>query len=160
MQLPLKMIKKLNHTETIIAKEVYHVFQASYKIEADLLQVKFQDFPPLKRTVKDFQGSATYFYGFFQESNLAAVIEIDFINNTTDICSLVVHPSYFRQGIAKKLLEFATKLHTSEFVIVETGLANEPAITLYKKFGFIWQGNYMTSIGIEKVKFSLDKSKL
>ncbi|WP_243396938.1 GNAT family N-acetyltransferase [Flagellimonas pacifica] len=94
------MIESLNDKETEIDRYIYRVFQTSYKIEANLLQVNYQDFPPLKRTIKDFQTSATNFYGFFQESNLAAVIEID---EVTDICSLVVHPSYFRQGIAKQL---------------------------------------------------------
>jgi len=151
------MITKLNHEKENISKDIHGVFQASYKIEAKLLQVKFQDFPPLKRTVNSFQESTTNFYGFFKASELAAIIEIDKINNTTDICSLVVHPLYFRQGIAKKLLDFAVKLHNSELVIVETGFANKPAIALYEKFGFVLQEKYMTSIGVEKVKFSLVK---
>ncbi|GAA3650617.1 GNAT family N-acetyltransferase [Flavivirga jejuensis] len=154
------MITKLNHKKEDVSKEIYRVFQASYRIEAELLQVPFQDFPPLKRTVHGFQESTTNFYGFFKASELAAVIEIDIINNTTDICSLIVHPLYFRQGIAKELLDFAAKLHKSEFVIVETGLANKPAIALYETFGFVLLGKYKTSIGIEKVTFSLEKSNL
>lgn len=151
------MIKKI-HIETKLSKEIWRVFKASYRIEAALLQVKFEDFPPLKRTIKDFQNSITSFYGFFKDENLAAVIEIDLINNTTDICSLVVHPTYFRQGIAKKLLEFAIELHNTDVIIVETGLANKPAIALYEKMGFVLQKKYMTSIGIKKIQFSLNKS--
>jgi len=151
------MIKKLNHKDKETATKIYLVFQASYKIEAELLQVKLDEFPPLKRKVGRFQDSTTNFYGFFKDSEIAAVIEIDFLNNTTDICSLVVHPLHFRQGIAKKLLDFAVKLYNSESVIVETGFANKPAITLYQNFGFVLQGKYMTLIGIEKVKFSLTK---
>tara|TARA_R110002049_G_scaffold100420_1_gene244464 strand:- start:4217 stop:4672 length:456 start_codon:yes stop_codon:yes gene_type:complete len=151
------MIQKLNNKQEEIAKEIYDVFQASYKIEAELLQVEFQDFPPLKRTINSFQNSSTNFYGFYKATKLAAVIEIDKIKNTTDICSLVVHPLFFRQGIAKKLLDFALKLHNSESVIVETGLANKPAIALYEKFGFVLNRNFMTSIGIEKVQFSFSK---
>lgn len=154
------MIEKLNHKKVEIAEEIHHVFQAAYKIEAELLQVQPQDFPPLKRTVVNFQDSITNFYGFFIASELAAVIEIDKIENVTKICSLVVHPLYFRQGIAKKLLDFSVALFDSEIVVVETGLANKPAITLYEKFGFVFHGKYMTSIGVEKVKFSLNKSKI
>ncbi|MDD7888050.1 GNAT family N-acetyltransferase [Flavivirga sp. 57AJ16] len=152
------MIKKLNHKKEQVSKEIYRIFQASYKIEADLLQVKLQDFPPLKRGVNNFQDSATNFYGFWKASELAAVLEIDKVNNITDICSLVVHPLFFRQGIAKKLLDFAVALHHSEIIIVETGFANKPAVALYETFGFIQQGKYMTSIGIEKVKFTLRKT--
>lgn len=154
------MIKKLNHKKVEISEQIYHVFQESYKIEAELLQVKYQDFPPLKRGVNNFQDSTTNFYGFFKANNLTAVIEIDKASNTTGICSLVVHPLYFRLGIAKKLINFSVELHNSEFIVVETGIANKPAIALYEKFGFTLKGKYMTSIGVEKVKFSLNKSKL
>ncbi len=154
------MITKLNHEKEEISKEIYRIFQASYQVEAELLQISFQNFPPLKRTANSFQDKTTSFYGFFRASELAAVIEIDKINNVTDICSLIVDPLYFRQGIAKKLLDFAVKLHHTESVVVETGFANKPAIALYEKFGFVLQGKYMTSIGVEKVKFSLEKSKL
>lgn len=153
------MIKKLDHRDVSISKEIHHVFQISYIIEAKLLEAL--DFPPLKRTIKNIRESNTEFYGFWEEADLAAVIEIDKGNNVTHICSLVVDPLYFRQGIANKFLKFTVELYNSDIITVETGLANKPAINLYEKFGFKFQEQWMTFVGIEKVKFLLSKgSKL
>lgn len=149
------MITKLDHRDLGVSKEIYIVFQISYKIEAKLLDVL--DFPPLKRTIGNIQESNTEFFGYWVESNLAALIEIEKSNAGTHICSLVVDPLHFRQGIANKLLKFTVELSNSEIITVETGLANHPAINLYENFGFKMQGHWMTSVGIEKVKFLLNK---
>lgn len=66
-----------------------------------------------------------------------AIAEID--NDTAEIGSLAVDPDYQRQGIATilliKLLN-AIKKHGVNFVVLEVRPSNEPAIELYKKFGF------------------------
>ena len=46
------MIEKLNNKELKIAKNIYSVFQTSYKVEVKLLNAK--NFPPLKRSVEKF----------------------------------------------------------------------------------------------------------
>lgn len=151
------MITLLHHKQQDTAEAIHTVFQASYKVEAQFLEVSFDDFPPLNRTVNDLKSSATRFYGFYKEKELAAVIEVDHTQDLLDICSLVVHPNYFRQGIAQQLLKFATKTHPSPLTVVETGYKNEPAKALYEKFGFVYQGKYMTSIGVEKAKFLISR---
>ena len=98
------MINILDQADPLITEQIHVVFQASYSVEAELLGVK--DFPPLKRTVIDFKRSDTSFFGFWMGNELAAVIEIDPKPNTFHISSLVVHPKYFRQGIASKLITF------------------------------------------------------
>ena len=152
------MIKKLDHRDLRISKEIYRVFQISYIIEAKLLDAL--DFPPLKRTIGNIQESNTEFYGYCLESNLAAVIEIEKSNIKMHICSLVVDPLFFRQGIANKFLKFTVELSNSDMITVETGLANQPAINLYENFGFKMQGHWMTSVGIEKVKFLFNKNQI
>ena len=76
------MIKLLDHTRKYIAKEIYRVFQVSYPYEAKLLGVT--SFPPLNRTIIDFQKSTTLFYGYYELEELAAVMEFE----TTDCVSL------------------------------------------------------------------------
>ncbi|MFC3647392.1 hypothetical protein [Planctobacterium marinum] len=44
------MITTLAHHKRTIAEQIHSVFQASYKLEAELIQA--QNFPPLKRTVE------------------------------------------------------------------------------------------------------------
>ena len=98
------MIEKLNNKNEDISRQIRSVFQASYKVEAELLNVS--DFPPLNRKLVDFQNTNTEFYGFFKGETIAGVIEVSHQKSITDIESLVVHPEYFRQGIGKQLVKF------------------------------------------------------
>jgi ribosomal protein S18 acetylase RimI-like enzyme len=152
------MINILDQQEDTVAEKIYHVFQASYAVEAELLEAK--DFPPLKRTIIDFKNIDTSFFGHWIGKELTAVIEIEPSPNTFHICSLVVHPTYFRRGIASELITFIFKLLVGNKITVETGLANIPAIALYKSFGFKEVGQYDTDIGIRKIKLAIEKATI
>lgn len=144
------MIKELNHKDISTAQKIYAIFQVSYAVEADLLNAI--DFPPLKRTKSDFLKSKTNFYGYFQENELAAVLEIKRDSQNTHIQSLVVDPYYFRQGIGKKLVSFTFKNSKTPTFSVETGSANKPAIQLYLKSGFTESKQWLTDHGIWKIR--------
>jgi len=133
------MIEKLQNNDIEVSKKIRSVFQLSYKIEAELLNAT--DFPPLKRPLINYINSNTEFFGFLNT------------NSFTNIHSLVVHPSFFRQGIAKKLIGFVFKTFDSNLFVVETGLENGPATELYKKFDFKEVKQWNTDHGIRKIKF-------
>ncbi|AUJ70465.1 GNAT family N-acetyltransferase [Pseudoalteromonas sp. NC201] len=143
------MIQKLNNRDALVAREIFNVFQRSYKIEAELIGASY--FPPLSRTIEDICGATSHFYGYFENQNLAAVIEIVIVEKTLEIDSLTVDPSYFRKGIAGKLLHFVLAELGAEKVIVETASANIPAIALYQKYGFIEFKRWLPTHGIEKL---------
>lgn len=145
------MIEKLQNSEIEVSKKIRSVFQLSYKIEAELLNAT--DFPPLKRPLKKYVDSNTEFFGYLKDNELAGVIEIEHNSRFTDIHSLVVNPSFFRQGIAKKLMQFVFDTFDSNLFVVETGLENGPAIELYKKFDFKEVKQWNTEYGIRKIKF-------
>lgn len=145
------MIEKLQNNDIEISKKIFSVFQVSYAVEAKLLGAT--NFPPLKRPLENYIKSNTLFFGYFKNKNLAGVIEIDCNNNYTHINSLVVDPKFFRQGIARKLMDFTFNTFDSNLFTVETGLKNDPAITLYKKFGFKEVKQWDTDHGVRKVKF-------
>lgn len=147
------MIKKLKNSDIEIAKNIRTVFQLSYKVEAELLNAT--DFPPLKRTLTNFINSETDFFGYLKDGELTGVIEIENNSSFTDIHSLVVHPNFFRQGIAHNLMKFIVNKFNSNLFIVETGFENEPAKNLYKKFGFKEIKQWHTEQGIKKVKLEL-----
>ena len=146
------MIKRLDHKDSRIAEEIYAVFQASYAIETELLNVNLFDFPPLKRSISNFIESTSEFYAFHKNETIAAIIELTSNNDVTAINSLVVHPDFFRQGLGKQLMQFVLKTFKSNLFIVETGVDNLPAIALYKKVGFLEKKQWDTSIGIRKIQ--------
>jgi len=145
------MIERLQNNEIEVSKIIRSVFQLSYKVEAELL--KATDFPPLKRSLNNFINSNTEFFGYIKGGKIIGVIEIEYNNRLTDIHSLVVDPTFFRQGVAKKLMEFVFNTFDSSLFVVETGIKNVPAIDLYEKFGFIEVKQWDTDHGVRKAKF-------
>ncbi|WP_455169694.1 GNAT family N-acetyltransferase, partial [Aegicerativicinus sediminis] len=98
------MVKKLQNSDIETSKQIFSLFQLSYAVEAELL--KANDFPPPKRPFESFLNCPNDFYGYFEEDELAGVIEIEQTEQLTDINSLVVNPKFFRRGIGRKLIEF------------------------------------------------------
>ncbi|KPV92831.1 Acetyltransferase (GNAT) family protein [Pseudoalteromonas sp. P1-30] len=147
------MIDKLNNKNTEIANIIFTVFQKSYAIEAGLIEAL--NFPPLARNTEDIKKSETTFYGFTENECLTAVIEVDTNSQCLDICSLTVDPSYFKKGIASKLINYVLEMSDLSYARVETAVANTPAINLYKKHGFVEFKRWTPSHGIEKLAMSV-----
>lgn len=147
------MIKLLDHQQTEVAKKIRAIFQVSYAIEAELL--KAVDFPPLQRKLSSFINSENVFYGFHFNKELVGVIELRKIPKLTHIQSLVVDPSYFRKGVALKLMRFILENYNTAGFMVETGVDNLPATQLYKKLGFNEILEWNTNHGVRKVRFEL-----
>ena len=150
------MISKLDNSIEAVARQIFAIFQNSYKVEAQLIGTF--DFPPLSRTTKMIEESQTQFYGFSEKGCLAAIIEIAIKNNTLEINSLTVAPDYFRKGIANKLIEYVLNRIAFSEAIVETAVVNIPAINLYKKHGFVEFKRWTPSHGIQKLAMSLENA--
>ena len=147
------MITKLENSNDTIANKIHAVFQRSYKVEAQLINVI--DFPPLSRSTKNIANSKTEFYGFIDNNSLAAIIEIEIVEKQLDIHSLTVDPKYFRKGIADKLINYVLNKFDINIAIVETAVVNKPAINLYEKHGFLEYRWWTPSHGIEKLAMSV-----
>ena len=145
------MIERLQNNNIVISNQIQSVFQLSYAIEAKLLNST--DFPPLKRPVESYLRSDNEFFGYFEKTELAGVVEIELTDKCIDINSLVVNPRFFKRGIARQLLEFIFNRFDSELFIVETGVNNKPATELYKKLGFKEIKRWDTDVGIRKALF-------
>ena len=149
------MIKKLDHTNLAIATKMRVVFQESYAVEAKLLNAV--NFPPLQRPLENYTKSKTTFFGYHIKDEIVAIIEVSSKEQTTHINSLVVSPKFFRQGVAKQLMEFVLTNFDSEIFTVETGLQNKPASKLYQKFNFKEVRQWDTDHGVRKIRFKLSR---
>ena len=146
------MIKKINNTNILTSYKIHKLFQLSYKKEADILKVK--KFPPLSRSVNDIFNSKNYFFAYFLKDDFLGIIELnDRVN--VHIQSLVVHPDFFRKGIASQLIDFVTIRFNKRTFTVETALGNYPAVKLYKRYGFRELGTYNAEFNIRKIRLVL-----
>lgn len=149
------MITQLDNASDLVAKQIHTTFQRAYQIEAELIGT--YNFPPLSRTVTHIQSSQTLFYGFYDDTQLAGVIELESNDNQLEINSLVVDPELFRKGIANRLMHFVLNDFASiapikpTTIVVETAVVNEPAIRLYKKHDFVEFKRWTPEHGIEKL---------
>ena len=147
------MIEKVNCKEEEVAEQLYSIWQASYPIEKEMIGAEV--FPPLDRTVLDFQSTENVFYAYIVKDEFAGVIEVARIEDYIHLQSLVVHPAHFRKGIATALIKYAMKTHTSAKYSVETGFENVPAKRLYESFAFRETKVYDTGYGVKKIRFEI-----
>lgn len=148
------MIKELNNSYVEVARQIFKVFQRSYSVEAQLIGTL--DFPPLKRSVNNIKESHTKFYGFFTNDTIVAVIEFSIRDRHLSICSLTVDPDHFNKGIANQLISYVLNIKGITTATVETAVVNMPAISLYKKLGFIEYKRWIPSHGIEKLAMTVE----
>jgi GNAT superfamily N-acetyltransferase len=143
-------IELLDHRSHGSASRIHDLFQCSYAIEAELIGVT--RFPPLERSLWEVQSARSRFIGQWIGSELAAVLE--YSSDETHLCidSLVVHPQYFRRGLASRMLQSLLAQVAWETADVETAAGNAPAIALYEKFGFYPSRRWTTGDGIAKVQ--------
>ena len=67
------------------------------------------------------------------------------------IHTLVVHPKYMKNGIGKKLIDFAKKYsieHEMKTIRLDTSIYNTPAISLYEKCGYKYVGTFDLGLNI------------
>lgn len=133
------LIKKIDITNSKLAKEVLNIQISSYKVEAEIID--FYEIPPLKDTVDTLQQCGETFFGYYLNEELCGVISIKAEKGVIDIHRLMVHPKHFRKGIAKMLLDFIESNKGGiETIIVSTGSKNTPAVTFYLENGFLKTG--------------------
>lgn len=83
----------------------------------------------------------TYMKGIFDEEQLISMILIcENENNEGHIFNLATDKNYLRQGLASQLLTEARQ--TFNCLKLDVMKNNEPAITLYRKFGFVETQKY------------------
>jgi 8-oxo-dGTP pyrophosphatase MutT (NUDIX family)/ribosomal protein S18 acetylase RimI-like enzyme len=130
--------------------EVLDLQRKSYRIEADLIGT--DEIPPLKETFEQLQDCGETFIGCYIEGRLAGAISFKKDGEVIDIYRMMVHPDFFRRGIAQKLIAQLEQVAYSE-VIVSTGAENTPAVKLYEKLDFERQEDSVVGNGLVLANF-------
>ncbi|WP_353049950.1 GNAT family N-acetyltransferase [Bacillus sp. ISL-35] len=146
----MPVIREIELNNVMAAAEVLDLQKKSYRIEADLIGT--DEIPPLKETFEQLQNCGETFIGYFIEGVLAGAVSYKKSGEVLDIHRMMVHPDFFRRGIAGKLLAEVERQECHE-IIVSTGAANTPAIKLYEKLGFVRQGDSVVGNGLVIANF-------
>jgi GNAT superfamily N-acetyltransferase len=129
------MIREIDLSDNHQVLEILFLQQLSYRIEAEL--IGFKEIPPLWDSPKTLKESGEQFFGYYEGETLAGAVSMKQSSKEMTICRMMVNPSFFRRGIATRLLQFAEGLAVPGLMIkVSTGTKNEPAVRLYTKFGY------------------------
>lgn len=131
----LPEIKGILLSQLMAAAEVLDLQRISYRMEAELIGTN--DIPPLKESLEQLQECGETFIGYYLENRLAGAVSYKREAGTVDLHRVMVHPDFFRRGIAARLITHIESMEQAiAKVIVSTGAANLPAVGLYEKLGF------------------------
>ena len=91
----------------------------------------------------ELNNDTAYFYVCEKQGQVAGYVGTHIVLDECYIANVAVKPTFRRMGFAEKLLDFAEKNAREKncsFISLEVRVSNIPAINLYKKRGYISQG--------------------
>jgi GNAT superfamily N-acetyltransferase len=128
--------------------------QVAYRLEAE--KIGFRDIPPLLDTYETLRDCGENFYGEMDDDGelLGAVAVLSEGEGTLTLTRMMVSPEHFRKGIAGRLIQYVLgKYSDIPLFIVSTGTRNDPAFSLYLKYGFIPFDKYEVAPNVELTTF-------
>ncbi|MEB3188561.1 MAG: GNAT family N-acetyltransferase [bacterium] len=129
------------------ARQVLALQRMAYRIEADL--IGFDEIPPLQENQEELQACKEVFFGVKVGQVLVGAIAHARHDDVVEIGRLMVHPGFFRQGLATSLLLEVEQAHLEARVLrVATGSLNIPARRLYETHGFLTVGTLEVGPGV------------
>lgn len=147
-----KPIELLDLCNQLIAEQVLALQKLSYQVEADL--IGYSGIPPLQDSLESLQACQEIFYGLRVGVDLVGAIAYERHEEIVEICRLMVHPDWFRQGIASRLLRSVEEADAAVRTFrVSTGSGNLPAIRLYQRAGYVAQQERPVAAGVFVTSF-------
>lgn len=144
---PVEVINTLPKT-TI--DELYDLQRQSYTVEKVLLNI--DTFPPLFETSCAFAQADDAILMCTEKGSVRGFLQYEVTKDRLMINKLVVHPNYFRTGVASDLLQALIDLKGDKSIQVETAQENIPAMTLYQKHGLTDITPLKVAEGLQLVK--------
>jgi ribosomal protein S18 acetylase RimI-like enzyme len=129
------VIRPLDLADDATAAALVDLQRASYSVEAELIGAP--SLPPMRDTPDTLRASGETFLGAVRDGAIVGLISFKRDGATVDIHRLAVHPSAFRRGVARELLDaLEAREADAAHWTVGTGAGNLPARTLYERRGF------------------------
>lgn len=144
-------LRRLDLGDHATASAVLDLQRRAYRVEADL--IGSDGIPPLVETLDELQASGETFLGAFVDGELVGAISWRLDGPTLDLHRLVVDPTRFRGGVGTALVRAALEAEPAERAIVQTGAANEPAKSLYRREGFAERDEVEAAPGLRVTRF-------
>ena len=127
--------RRLDLSDEAIARPLLELQRESYAVEAAL--IGDDRIPQLTETLDALRAAGLDWLGAFDDTGLTGAVAWTVLpDETVDIHRLIVAPRAFRRGVATALLDGLDALLPGRRILVSTGAANVPAITLYERRGF------------------------
>jgi len=132
MEPDIRLIDIMDNQEALL---VLSLQLSSYMKEAEV--IGFTDLPPLKDNFSTLRDSGETFCGYYAGEQLAGCVAYRRTGDTVDVCRMMVHPDFFRRGIARALLTFIEEQESDarEFKVTAV-VSNYPAVLLYGNQGY------------------------
>ncbi|WP_010502172.1 GNAT family N-acetyltransferase [Paenibacillus elgii] len=129
------MIRPIDLSDQNAVLELLSLQQVAYRIEAEL--VGFEEIPPLLDSPLSLRESGEAFFGCYLDERLVGAAACKQSPKEMTVCRMMVHPDWFRHGIASRLLEHIEQhVQPGTLIKVATGTNNTPAVRLYEKHGY------------------------
>jgi ribosomal protein S18 acetylase RimI-like enzyme len=143
----------LDLSDESTAGDVLRLQRDAYRVEAHL--IGSDEIPPLRETLADLQSCGETFLGGRIDGTLVGAISWRVEDDTIDLHRLVVDPAHFRKGIATTLLRGALDANPfARRAIVQTGASNEPALSFYRREGFVQTDELEPAPGLRVARFT------
>ncbi len=128
------VVAPLDLRDRRVADDVLRIQRLAYAVEAAL--IGFDAIPALDESLTDVQQLDLHVLGVLVDGRIVALIGYKRSGRTVSIDRLVVEPSSFRRGYARRLLEYVHQLENDADFEVSTASANWPAVRLYLSVGY------------------------
>lgn len=150
MESDIRLINVMDNQEAL---QVLSLQLSSYRVEAEV--IGFTDLPPLKDNFATLRESGETFCGCYADEQLAGCTAYKRAGDTVEVCRMMVHPDYFRRGIAHALLTFVEEQEADarEFS-VNAVVSNYPAVLLYEGLGYQAGEQWEIASGITMAKYT------
>ncbi|MFJ9446243.1 GNAT family N-acetyltransferase [Kitasatospora sp. NPDC101235] len=155
-RIPGLVIGELSLLDDAVAAAVHGIGLRAYAVEAEL--IGFAGIPALGESLEEMRVQPLRWLGAAVNGRIVAFIAWQELGeeDAVDIDRVCVDPSWFRRGLASRLLQhLTTEMVPGRAVLVSTGADNRPAVELYERHGFSRIGTVEPVPGLRIAQFRL-----